>query len=81
MIDFTPEDLISYLYGETDSLLTAQIVKALEENWALREKLSVIKASTKRLETAAPMSPSPSTMDSIMAYARKKTKITHWMDR
>jgi hypothetical protein len=75
MSDFTPEDLISYLYGEMDARLTARIEKALEDSWALREKLSVLKASIKRLDVSTPLSPAPATLDAIMAYARDKTKI------
>jgi hypothetical protein len=75
MSDFTPEDLISYLYGEMDDRLTARIEKALEDSWALREKLSVLKASIKRLEVSVPLSPSQATLDSIMAYAGDKSKI------
>lgn len=77
MPDFTPEDLISYLYGETNALLTQQIIKALDENWALREKLSVLKASVKRLDAASVVPPSTSSLDAIMAYARDKSKIHH----
>jgi len=75
MPDFTPEDLILYLYGETDALLTPQIIKALEENWALREKLSVLKASVKRLDSASTLSPSDSSIKAIIAYSGDKSKI------
>lgn len=77
MQDFTPEDLILYLYGETDPATTARLNEALESNWALREKLSVLKISKERLSNAAPLSPSASTLEALMAYARDKTKITH----
>jgi len=75
MSDFTPEDLISYLYGEMDDRLKARIEKALEDSWALREKLSVLKTSNKRLEDSAQLSPAPATLDGIMAYARDRSKI------
>jgi hypothetical protein len=75
MSDFTPEDLISYLYGEMDACLAARVEKALDGSWALREKLSVLKASIKRLDVSPPLSPAPGTVNSIMAYARDKSKI------
>jgi anti-sigma factor RsiW len=77
MTDFTPEDLILYLYGETDPLRTARIKAALEKDWALREKLSVLNVSMERLDASATQSPAPSSVEAIMAYARRKSKITH----
>ena len=75
MSEFTPEDLILYLYGETEVTLTARIKEALESDWALREKLSVLKTSRDRLHASEPLSPSPATLERLMAYAREKTKI------
>jgi len=77
MSDFTPEDLISYLYGEMDAHFAARIEKALADSWALREKLSVLQASIKRLEMSTPLSPAPATLENILAYARDKSKIAH----
>lgn len=50
MTRFTPEDLLLYLYKETSSQQTAEIEEALTKDWALREKLSVLKASMQRLD-------------------------------
>ena len=50
MTKFTPEDLLLYLYKETSLQRTAQIEKALAKDWALREKLAVLKASMQRLD-------------------------------
>jgi anti-sigma factor RsiW len=76
MRDFTPEDLISYLYGETDNEKTACIKAALDSNWALREKLSVLKASMDKLDKAPLQSPSTAALDAILAYARTNTTNT-----
>ena len=76
MANFTPEDLILYLYGETDPLSTSRIKAALDNDWALREKLSVLKVSMDRLNAATTQSPAPSSLEAIMAYAREKSKIT-----
>ena len=70
MHNFTPEDLLQYLYNETSQEQTAQIKAALETDWSLREKLEVITSAQKRLE-ALKMSPSQQTIDNILNYAEK----------
>jgi hypothetical protein len=50
MTNFTPEDLLLYLYKETSLQQTAEIEQALAKDWALREKLNVLKASMQRLD-------------------------------
>ena len=56
MTNFTPEDLLMYLYKETSTTQTRNIESALEKDWALREKLAVLKDSIGRLDklTTAP---------------------------
>lgn len=66
---FTPEELIQYLYKETSHEKTLAIEAALREDWTLREKLEVLKASTERLETILE-SPRPEVIMNIMDYAR-----------
>lgn len=70
MHNFTPEDLILYLYKETSPAQTAQIKAALESDWTLREKFDVINSAHSRLE-ALKMSPSQQTIDNILIYAEK----------
>ena len=70
MHNFTPEDLIQYLYNETSLEQTAQIKAALETDWSLREKFEVITSAYSRLE-ALKMSPSQQTIDNILSYAEK----------
>jgi hypothetical protein len=70
MSNVTPEDLISYLYGETDAKRTAEIEFALSESWALREKLSVLQTSMQRLDKATLSAPSRGSLNAIMAYAQ-----------
>ena len=50
MTNFTPEDLLLYLYKETTPRQTSAIEKALEKDWTLREKLTVLKTSMQRLD-------------------------------
>ena len=70
MHNFTPEDLLQYLYNETFPAKTAEIKAALETDWSLREKFEVITSAQKRLE-ALKMSPSQQTIDNILNYAEK----------
>ncbi|MGQ0739095.1 MAG: hypothetical protein ACT4OJ_08570 [Bacteroidota bacterium] len=50
MTNFTPEDLLLYLYKETSDQQTTAIEAALQKDWTLREKLNVLKASMQRLD-------------------------------
>ena len=70
MHNFTPEDLLQYLYDETSPVQTAAIKAALENDWSLREKFEVITSAQSKLE-ALKMSPSQQTIDNILNYAEK----------
>jgi len=70
MHNFTPEDLLLYLYKETSPTQTAEIKAALESDWSLREKFEVLTSAQQRLE-ALKMSPSQQTINKIMDYAEK----------
>ena len=48
--NYTPEDLILYLYKETNNEQTLAIEQALQRDWTLMEKFKVLQASIKRLE-------------------------------
>lgn len=47
---YTPEDLLEYLYKETDAERTHAIEAALRSDWTLREKLSVLQTARERLD-------------------------------
>ena len=68
MIHYSPEELLQYLYKETTPDITAAIEKALQEDWTLREKLAVLKASQDRLNTLFE-SPRTETILNILRYA------------
>lgn len=70
MHNFTPEDLLLYLYNETSPAQTAEIKAALETDWSLREKFEALTSAQKRLG-ALKMSPSQQTVDNILNYAEK----------
>jgi hypothetical protein len=50
MHNYTPEDLIRYLYNEMTTDEAVAIENELVNNWPLREKLAVLKAAHQRLE-------------------------------
>lgn len=76
MHNFTPEDLILYLYKETSPEATAAIEKALQEDWTLREKLTVLKTSMERLNSIT-VSPRTEVILNVLRHARTKEEVTN----
>ena len=74
MHNYSPEELIQYLYKETAPELTAAIEKALEQDWTLREKLAVLKASHERLNTLIE-APRTETVLNVLRYAATKETV------
>jgi hypothetical protein len=72
MRNFTPEDLLLYLYKESTPQLTAAIKQALQLDWTLREKFNVLKTSMLRLEKIQ-QSPRTEAILNILNYAREKS--------
>jgi len=72
MNNFTPEDLLLYLYKETSSEQTAAIEAALKNDWTLREKLTVLKTSMQRLDKITEI-PRTEVVLNVLNYAREKT--------
>lgn len=75
MTNFTPEDLLLYLYNETDADQTNAIEAALEKDWTLREKMSVLKASMYRLGKITE-SPRTAVVLNVLNYARETAQVT-----
>ncbi len=73
MTNFTPEDLLLYLYNETSKKDTAKIEAALEKDWTLREKLSVLKASMQRLDKLT-QSPRTEVVLNVLNHAREQAE-------
>lgn len=55
----------------------ADLEKELQSNWALREKLQVLKESEKRLEKLRLQSPRRQTIDAILEYADHSSEFYH----
>ena len=72
MTNFTPEDLLQYLYKETSNNETAAIEAALQKDWTLREKLTVLKTSMQRLDKIV-VSPRTEVVLNVLSYAREKS--------
>ncbi len=75
MHNYSPEDLIQYLYNETTPETTAAIELALQQDWTLREKLSVLKLSAERLNSIK-VAPRTEIILSVLKYAAKETAIS-----
>lgn len=74
--NFTPEDLLQYLYKETTAEESAAIEKAMAEDWTLREKFEVIKKASHRL-TKFTFSPRTETVLNVLKYAHKEVAEKH----
>jgi hypothetical protein len=72
MTNFTPEDLLQYLYKETSPDMTAAIEDALQKDWTLREKLAVLKTSKERLDRIV-VAPRTEVVLNVLNYAREKS--------
>ena len=74
MHNYTPEDLIQFLYGEMSHAEASAIEEALKKDWTLREKLAVIKTSQERLNTIQ-QSPRTEAVLNILKYAYQTQKV------
>jgi hypothetical protein len=74
MYNYSPEELIQYLYKETSPTTTAAIEQALQTDWTLREKLAVLKTSMERLNSITE-APRTEIVLSILRYAGKPNTV------
>ena len=70
MDNFTPEDLLLYLYKEASTEHMATIEHALTKDWTLREKFEVLKDSMRRLEKTS-VAPRIESVLKVLNYARQ----------
>ncbi len=71
MTNFTPEDLLLYLYNETSDEQTEAIEASLKNDWTLREKLNVLKTSMQRLDKIT-QSPRTEVVLNVLNHARER---------
>ena len=74
MHNYTPEELLLYLYKESSAELTTAIEEELKNNWSLREKLAVMKTAMERLNSIA-VSPRTEAILNVMRYAQEATAV------
>jgi hypothetical protein len=74
MTNFTPEDLLLYLYKDCSAKKAAAIEAALEQDWTLREKLAVLKASMNRLDKLV-VSPRTEVVLNVLNKARERSAL------
>jgi hypothetical protein len=74
MHNYTPEDLLRYLYKEMGTDEAVAIEEELQKNWALREKLAVLKTSQERLNRIVE-SPRTEVVLNILRYAASSEKV------
>ena len=77
MYNFTPEDLIQYLYKETSIEKTAAIEFALVSDYSLREAMNLLELSHQQLSEVKLVSPRQQTLDNIFSYAEKAIEELH----
>ncbi|WP_121352481.1 hypothetical protein [Flavisolibacter nicotianae] len=68
MHNFSPEDLLLYLYKESSPEQRTAIEEALKNDWTLREKLAVLKTAMERLNQLT-VSPRTEVVLNVLKYA------------
>ena len=74
MQSFTPEDMLLYLYKESSPELTVVIEEALKKDWALREKIDVLKTSMQRLDKIK-VAPRTEVVLKVLKHAGRKSTV------
>jgi anti-sigma factor RsiW len=75
MPNFTPEELIQYLYGELSQEQIIQIEKSLQNDWSLQQKIAVLKESQQQLNAIKLQQPRKQAISAILDYARQTAEI------
>jgi len=69
---FTPNQLIQFLYGETDLLETLEIAEEIKQDPLLLEDFEELEEAYNELPNVR-FSPSPQTVSRILQYSRQAT--------
>jgi hypothetical protein len=75
MPNFTPEELIQYIYGEGSQEQIIEIEKALQNDWSLQQKLAVLKESQQQLRTLKLQQPRRQAISAILDYAKQTAEV------
>lgn len=74
MTKHTTEDLILYMYRETNEEQTKSIEDSLQSDWILKEKYEALKESYQNLNSMS-RSPREQTINAIMNYAKLTSEV------
>ena len=69
MTKSTLEDLITFMYDESNAADKSNIEEDLKDNWTLREKFNVLRESFERLNKMKLQSPRKESVNAILRYA------------
>jgi hypothetical protein len=75
MPNFTPEQLVQYLYGEASLEVFHDIEVALQHDWTLQQKIAVLKESQQLLDTVQLQQPRKQSVKAILDYARQAAEV------
>lgn len=73
---FTPEDMLRLLYNEMNADEKAALIRAMEDDWTLREEFETMKQAMSNLDTLH-YSPRPQSIQSILNYAEANRPVEH----
>jgi hypothetical protein len=73
---FTPEDMLRLLYNEMNADEKAALIRAMEDDWTLREEFETMKQAMSNLDTLH-YSPRPQSIQSILEYAEATRPVEH----
>jgi len=76
MTNFTPEDMIRFLYNEMTAEEAKSLLQAMENDWSIKEKFEVLKEAMSNLDTLH-YSPRPQSIQAIMQYADVTKPVEH----
>ena len=76
MNNFTPEDMIRYLYNEMTTAEAQTLTRALEADWSLREKFEVLRQAMSNLDTLHFFFRSQA-INAILQYAEATKPVEH----
>jgi hypothetical protein len=76
MTNFTPEDMIRFLYNEMTAEEAKSLLQAMENDWSIKEKFEVLKEAMSNLDTLH-YSPRPQSIQAIMQYADATKPVEH----
>jgi DUF438 domain-containing protein len=76
MNNFTPEEMIRFLYNEMTAEEAKSLLQEMENDWTVKEKIEVLREAMSNLDTLH-YSPRPQAIHSILQYADATKPVEH----